>query len=504
MLFSGISNATAKFVVTAVSPLRNLVHSPPPLQLDPHINALYGPHLTTPISNIYPCQVQGGQANGDVRDDIEERIRCSQRSHEDDDQQLDGETLDFLVGMWRKGDLIDGPEGFGSGLGGINNGIFCGYLKTANAPPYTAGRRDDDKASFLSKGDLRQDYSTRVLRACMKAHFPVVFEGDCPSGSVMAAACRGGLDINIKRLGNLGNRVGTQMYDLSSDFMQKWTEGHVGDKLQDQAFCGKSTWTIQNFEVSLALRRVVCSRRVLCLLLFYLLLVDIPSLDDVSGKMLANTRADRSPRYDSHLTERCRILSVDQEDDMVDSTSYNSIKCREASELVRNTRMGGLCHSKRQDARGGTLTGEMNVDGKAWSGSEVTAFAMTSRGVTKPHFDGQMVHGEFFLLPAAGTMRSVNRRDKGSAKRAVVTCAHDMDKVVSELKLGITKTASTQYNGGIENLESLASLLTEKGIRFVVINFPEHCSYAIPEKCGRMFVTERLVESSAWHPVFNF
>ncbi|CAN0216779.1 unnamed protein product, partial [Ectocarpus fasciculatus] len=396
---------------------------------------------TTPISNIYPRQVQGGQATGDVRDDIEERIRSTQRSHEDDDQQLDVEDLGFLVEMWRKGDLIDGPpEGFGSGLGGIFNGLFCGYLRIANAPPYTAGRRDDDKAPDWSKGHLRQEYSTRVLRVCMNAHFPVVFEGDCPSGSVMAAGCRRGLEINIKKLGNVGHWVGTKMFDLSSDFVQKWTEGHVGVQLLREAFCGKSTWTIQNFE-----------------------------------------------------------------DDMpVDAVSYDSIKCREASELVRNTTMGGLCHSERKDARGGTLTGEMRVDGKAWSGSEVTAFAMTSCAVTNPHSDGQMVHGKFFLLPAAGTMRSVNRRDVGPAKRAVVTCAHDMDKVVHVLKLDIRKTSSTQYKGPIVTLEGLARQLTEHGIRFVVINYPEHCSYAIPEKCGHMFVTERLVESCAWHPVFNF
>ncbi|CAN0232663.1 unnamed protein product [Ectocarpus sp. 6 AP-2014] len=380
-----------------------------------------------------PQKRQKEQPNENGRSDIKRRILRSQEGG------LDNNICEFLVDMWEKGELIDGTEGFGNGADGFDNGLFCGYLDMANAPPYVPGRRDDPTVAFWSKGTDRLDYTESAFKACLKAHFPVIFEGDDTYRSVMGTACKSALARNLTRIGGLGGRNGTSMFGVSPAFVESWNEGVIdGDELK-KAFGTNPTWTIQNFE----------------------------------------------------------------EDDKVDALSFNTIECVGASDLVRNTRMGGLCHPDRPPTRGGVLTGTTSVRGKSWSGSEVTAFAMRTGGVTHSHVDAQMVHGEHLYLPAAGTMRSVNRRGSGPAKRAILMCAHDMDRVVDLLGLDVNKPSSSQYTGAIVDLEGLATRLRVNGIRFVVVDFPECCSYAIPARCAHMFVTLRLVESCAWHPILN-
>lgn len=78
--------------------------------------------------------------------------------------------------MWCNGELIDGTENFGDGVEGFDNGIFCGFLKMANAPYYVPARRDDDQVSFWNKGNDRLEYSERAFKACFKAQFPVFFK----------------------------------------------------------------------------------------------------------------------------------------------------------------------------------------------------------------------------------------------------------------------------------------------------------------------------------------
>ncbi|CAM9479955.1 unnamed protein product [Ectocarpus sp. 13 AM-2016] len=368
------------------------------------------------------------------RGDIKRRILRSQEKG-----CLDDETCDFLVDMWDKGELIDGTKGFGNGADGFDNGLFCGYLHMANAPPYLPGRRDDATVSFWSKGTDRLRYTEHAFKACFKAHFPVVLEGDDTHRSVMGTACKSALSRRLTRIGGLGGRHGTSIFGVSPGFVKSWNEGVVDGAELIKAFGTNSTWTIQNFEG----------------------------------------------------------------DEKVDAQSFNTIKCSGASDLVRNTRMGGLCHPHRPRTRGGVLTGTKSVRGKSWSGSEVTAFAKRRGGVTHSHVDAQMVHGESFILPAAGIMRSVNRRGSGPSKRAILMCAHDMERVVDLLALDVSKPYSSQYTGEIVDLEGLATRLRANGIRFILVDFPECCSYAIPARCAHMFVTLRLVESCAWHPILN-
>lgn len=151
--------------------------------------------------------------------------------------------------MWHKGELKDGTGSFGDGVEGLDNGLFYGFLSRDNAPPYHAGRREDDSDSFWSKGEARRRHSDRVFRACLEAGFPVLIEGDI-TRSVMGAASRAGVAERISKLGNLGVRRGTSMFGLSKEFVDCWVEGDVGDNMLRDAFGGKMTWTIQNFEVS--------------------------------------------------------------------------------------------------------------------------------------------------------------------------------------------------------------------------------------------------------------
>ena len=95
-------------------------------------------------------------------------------------------------------------------------------------------------------------------------------------------------------------------------------------------------------------------------------------------------------------------------------------------------------------------------------------------------------------------MRAVRRDHVGPAKRAIVVCAGDKDKVLSTFGLDLQKLPSFQYTGKKVDLEGLARILRAAKIRFVVMEFLSECSYIIPSGCAHMFVTLGLIESSTW------
>ena len=105
-------------------------------------------------------------------------------------------------------------------------------------------------------------------------------------------------------------------------------------------------------------------------------------------------------------------------------------------------------------------------------------------------------------MPAAGIIRKVNHAE-GAAKQAIVVHADDMDRVVKTLKINTAKESTSQYGGDVQTLPEFARTLRGAGIRFVVVDFPVRCCYALPARCAHVFVTIGLVESAAWHPVLS-
>ncbi|CAN0036817.1 unnamed protein product [Scytosiphon promiscuus] len=349
---------------------------------------------------------------------------------------LDDETLSVLLRMWDEGELRDGTGDLDGGLQGSNNGMFFGLLSMAKAPPPRYRTAGGDDESFWSAGEARKHYTRKAFLACMAAGFPFILEGDAPLGSVMGTASRHALDAGFTRLGNLGGRSGTAMFNLKKTFVDRWVEGHVGPGLLSNSFGRSSTWTIQNVE----------------------------------------------------------------EDALVDRKSLTTIRCEKAMKLVQKTRMGGLCYPARASHQGGELVKGASKGNESWAGSECTAFASVAGSVTNAHVSSQLVHGEELFVPAAGFIQCVDGRIGGAARRAVVMCAHDMDRVVDVLRLDISRPPGAQHRGADLDVESLAGKLKENGIKFVACEIPADCSYAIPPRCAHMFVNLRLVESCVWHP----
>lgn len=136
----------------------------------------------------------------------------------------------------------------------------------------------------------------------------------------------------------------------------------------------------------------------------------------------------------------CSILQVDRR---VDGNTYDSIATQKAVDLVRATRMGSLCYPTRGLLKGGSETVSTAISTRSWEGSEFTSFLMTAGAVTNTHIDMHVAHDREFDVPAAGTMWSVNRDHVGPAKRAIVMCSHDKERVIQALRLNTTKTATT-------------------------------------------------------------
>lgn len=193
----------------------------------------------------------------------------------------------------------------------------------------------------------------------------------------------------------------------------------------------------------------------------------------------------------------CFALVLQQEDVKVDEVSYSSLESKTAIKMVRSTRMGGWCYPRRRGAEPGSQTQKRPG---TWGGSEFTSFAVNRGYITNTHVDVFEADGERVYPPSVGILTAVNRNHVGPAKRAIVVCADDREAVVEALRLDLSERTFRQYSGPMKTLEGLASVLREKGLRFVVMEFPAGCSYILPAGCAHMFVTLGLIESVVWHP----
>jgi len=182
---------------------------------------------------------------------------------------------------------------------------------------------------------------------------------------------------------------------------------------------------------------------------------------------------------------------------MADQVSYSTLKSSAAIQIVRSTRMGGLCYPRRSGVSPGSQT---QTKRGSWGGSEFTSFAVNSGYVTNTHVDLFEVDGKTVLPPSVGMLHAVNQNHVGPAKRAIVVCDLDREAVVEALRLDLSQRTFRQYTGPIKTLEDLASVLRERDLRFVVMDFPAGCSYILPGGCAHMFVTMGLIENIVWHP----
>ncbi|CAN0261029.1 unnamed protein product [Ectocarpus sp. 12 AP-2014] len=359
--------------------------------------------------------------------------------------EKDNETHDVLTGLFDAGCILDGVKSFvegGEKDSGRNNGMFSCFLGM-NKESVQAKCYRDHTGSFWSNGLPRKSYTERVFIACMKARIPLVIEGDAPALSPMAKAMIFAYENGVAYLGYIGKKSGRGPLKLDPKLNYNWDHATVSDRQLRDTLNG-GTFTIDNLEV-----------------------------DKKTGP-----------------------------------NAYATMKNDDTTAMIREgTRMGELCFPRRprSGSRGGKLTG-CRADGVEWSGSECMFFAKDG-GMTNPHIDVQSVpggSGRIMYMPAAGVIRRVNHQDvPGPAKQAIVVHADDMYKVIETLKIDTRKESTGQYGGNLTTLPELARELREAGIRFVAMDFPGRCSYALPAQCAHVFITRGLVESAAWHPVFK-
>lgn len=192
--------------------------------------------------------------------------------------------------------------------------------------------------------------------------------------------------------------------------------------------------------------------------------------------------------------------------DTADKTYSATLKNDEVTKMIRDTRIGQLCFPRRGASEGGKLVG-VTADGVPFTGSECMLFAKHG-GMTNPHVDVQRIPSgktkELIKMPAAGIVRRVNNYGPdGPAKQAIVVHRGDVDTVIRALDLDLNKESTSQYSGAIKTLPNFAAKLRDAHVRFVVVNLPTRCSYALPARCAHVFITLGLVESMAWHPNLN-
>ncbi|CAN0099118.1 unnamed protein product [Ectocarpus sp. 12 AP-2014] len=345
------------------------------------------------------------------------------------------------MGLLETSSVLDGIESFGEDGKdeGLNNGLFSCLLRKDTAPTEDRSRRP---CPFWSNGPERKGLSENVFIACTKAKIPLVLEGDAPAKSPMGEMMQYAADQRVARLGYIGKTSGRGPLALTPDLTDAWRTGAVTDQQLRDTLNG-GTFTIDNTE----------------------------------------------------------------ENKSTDRTCYATMENDTVTAMIREgTRMGELCFPRRGNhQRCGRLTGN-SADGVAWSGSECMLFAKDG-GMTNPHVDVQSVPGgtgTIIHMPAAGVIRRVNHADaQGPVKQAIVVHADDMSRVIETLQINTGKESASQYGGPPRTLPEFARVLRNEGIRFVVINFPVRCSYALPARCAHAFVTIGLVESSAWHPVYK-
>ncbi|CBN80317.1 conserved unknown protein [Ectocarpus siliculosus] len=253
------------------------------------------------------------------------------------------------------------------------------------------------------------------------AAIPLVLEGDAPAQSPMGEMMQYAAGKGVARIGYIGKTSGRGPLKLAPGLTDAWRTGAVTDKQLRDTLNG-GTFTIDNTE--------------------------------------ENKRTDK--------------------------TCYATLENDTVTAMIREgTRMGELCFPRRGNhLQYGTLTGK-EADGVAWSGSECMLFAKDG-GMTNPHVDVQSVPGgtgRIIHMPAAGVIRRVNYVEENRpAKQAIVVHADDMSRVIETLKINTKKESASQYGGPPRTLPEFARVLKSKGIRFVVMNFPSRCSYALPAR----------------------
>lgn len=200
------------------------------------------------------------------------------------------------------------------------------------------------------------------------------------------------------------------------------------------------------------------------------------------------------------------VVKTVQETKEIDNSKHLVTQQSEkAIDLVRKTGMARLCFPRRSKAEAKNPTGlqssKVNINGEKLVGSEVMSWAMSRDGQTKLHFDMQEAGDRLFFSAAVGTIRAVRTEDRSLpfAKQAIMVCAQDREKVVTEFGLRLRESGHCQYSGHMD-LESLAGRLGKIGARFVVMNFPPGSSYLLPPECAHMFANACLTEGSGWYP----
>lgn len=151
-----------------------------------------------------------------------------------------------------------------------------------------------------------------------------------------------------------------------------------------------------------------------------------------------------------------------------------------------------------QGVRKGSESTIVTRDGEGYSGSDVSSFAIKAGCHTPPHIDTSHIWGsEWTDAIACAIVSPVERTWTGPSKRAVVVSRRDRGTVIDLLGLDLAKNPVEQCRRpGIKALSDLIAVLGERGVGYVVVDFPRLCSYVIPSGCMHMFFTIGLTETT--------
>lgn len=189
------------------------------------------------------------------------------------------------------------------------------------------------------------------------------------------------------------------------------------------------------------------------------------------------------------------------DDVRIDDEAFSAIKSQRGLDLVRQTRLGQMCGSGEVE-RMGSETTILRKNGKEYSGSNASSFAIKAGIHTRPHLDNsQLWDSEWVDEAACAIISPVQRTWTGPSKRAVIVSRHDKGAVVKLLSLDVTKNPFGQCKRrDIKVLSDLVAILEKSGIGYVVVDFPRLCTYVIPRGCVHMFFTIGITETTTWFP----